>query len=234
MAGSQTVAPFKQDSTAFETFRAIALGRKSVRAYRPDPVPESVIRDVFGLAQWGPSNCNTQPWKIVIASGDTLGRLRAAHVETLEAGGQLSPDLPYLRDQYTPDFRRRMIDHHEAMGVPREDKAGRFDVLRRNLDFFGAPHAAYLFMPAWGNEREASDLGMFAQSVLLGLSARGLAAIPQTVLGLFASPARQVLEVDESWKLLFGISFGYADESQPMTRLVQERAPFEAAITLLR
>ncbi|MEY2926599.1 MAG: hypothetical protein RL367_1076 [Pseudomonadota bacterium] len=230
----QTAARFGEDRSTFEAFKAIALGRKSVRAFRPDPVPEAIIRDVFSLAQWGPSNCNTQPWKVVIASGATLDRLRAAHSAEIAAGIQLSPDLPYQRDLYPPDFLRRMSMHHAAMGVPRGDKAGQIDILRRNLDFFGAPHAAYLYMPDWGNEREASDLGMFAQSVLLGLSARGLAACPQTVLGLFAAPARRVLQVDPAWKLLFGIAFGYADDSQPLARLEQDREDFETAISFQR
>jgi nitroreductase len=227
----QTASPCFEDHSTFEAFKAIALGRKSVRAFLPDPVPEDMIRDVFNVAQWGPSNCNTQPWKIVIASGSTLERLREAHRAELTAGVKLTPDLPYQRDLYPPDFLQRMSAHHAAMGVPRGDKAGQMDILRRNLEFFGAPHAAYLYMPNWGNEREASDLGMFAQSVLLGLSARGLAACPQTVLGLFAGPARRVLEIDPSWKLLFGIAFGYADDSQPLARLEQDRVEFDAAIT---
>jgi nitroreductase len=32
--------------------------RRSVRGFLPDEVPESTLREVFGLAQLAPSNCN--------------------------------------------------------------------------------------------------------------------------------------------------------------------------------
>ena len=70
-----------------------------------------------------------------------------------------------------------------------------------------------LFLPSFGDDvRVASDIGMYAQTFLLALAARGIAAVPQTILGYYASTIREVLGVSEDLKLLFGISFGYADE----------------------
>ena len=36
--------------------------RRSVRGFLPDEVPEATLREVFGVAQCAPSNCNVQPW----------------------------------------------------------------------------------------------------------------------------------------------------------------------------
>jgi nitroreductase len=52
--------------------------RRSVRGFLPNPVPREVLEEVLGLAQHAPSNCNVQPWRVYIASGNTLERLRAA------------------------------------------------------------------------------------------------------------------------------------------------------------
>lgn len=35
------------------------LGRRSIRAYRPDPVPSAVLREIVEAAQWAPSAANT-------------------------------------------------------------------------------------------------------------------------------------------------------------------------------
>ena len=45
--------------------------RRSVRGFLPKPVPAKTLHAVFELAQWAPSNCNTQPWITQVASGET-------------------------------------------------------------------------------------------------------------------------------------------------------------------
>ncbi len=50
--------------------------RRSVRGYLPDPVPAGTLEQVFEIAQQAPSNCNTQPWKVYVASGEVKDRLR--------------------------------------------------------------------------------------------------------------------------------------------------------------
>jgi hypothetical protein len=77
------------------------------------------------------------------------------------------------------------------------------EVFRHNLEFYGAPHVAFLFMPLVGDGvRVASDIGMYAQNFLLSLTARGLAGVPKTLLGMFADPVREMLGVGDDMKLL--------------------------------
>jgi nitroreductase len=40
--------------------------RRSVRAYRPDPVPEEVLGRILEAARLAPSAKNLQPWKLVV------------------------------------------------------------------------------------------------------------------------------------------------------------------------
>lgn len=92
----------------------------------------------------------------------------------------------------------------------------------QNLHFFGAPHAAFLFMPDYAGERLAADIGMYAQTLLLTMRAHGVASCPQTTLGFYADTVREVLDIDPQNKLLFGVSFGYEDTSAPANGI---RAP---------
>ncbi|MBV9840174.1 MAG: nitroreductase family protein [Sphingomonadaceae bacterium] len=237
MTTTATAASAIDEPDLAEAFRAIVARRRSVRAFEPTPVPEAAIRDVFELAQWSPSNCNTQPWAVRIASGATRDRIAAALLAHIDDGGHQQGDLPYLRKLYPSDFKERQVAHilcqQQALGIDRDDKASRMDLLRQQLSFFGAPHVAFLFMPAWGNEREASDVGMFAQSLLLGLAAFGLAGLPQTLLGLYAPVVRPLLEVGEDMKLLFGISFGYEAKGAPGVRLDQTREPWGTTVRIM-
>jgi nitroreductase len=50
--------------------------RYSVRAFRPDPVPRETIEHVLKVAQRTASWCNSQPWQVLIASGEAKERFR--------------------------------------------------------------------------------------------------------------------------------------------------------------
>ncbi len=228
--------PPQSDSPASVSVQTAVQRRGAVRHFLPRPVDRAVLEDAFGLAQWAPSNCNTQPWVVYLASGETRNKLEAR----LKQDGKsfhFTTDIPFLSDSFTPLYEARKKEHgarmYAANDVHRHDREGDRQVLMRNLSFFGAPHVAFYFMPAWGNERQASDVGMYAQTVALTLAAYGIATCPQTVLGFFCDPVREVLGVDADMKLLYGMSIGYADTSHPGWRIEQERAGVREAVTFL-
>lgn len=47
-------------------FQQLVLARRSVRAYRPDPVSEPLLRQVLEAARLAPSACNRQPFRVVV------------------------------------------------------------------------------------------------------------------------------------------------------------------------
>lgn len=47
-------------------FRALAAARYSVRAYRPDPVPETLLAELLETVRLAPSACNRQPFRVVV------------------------------------------------------------------------------------------------------------------------------------------------------------------------
>ena len=199
------------------SFDEAAAARRSVRAFRKDPVPRAVLEHIFGLANLAPSNCNTQPWYTVVASGATLERLRVQFPADF-ATGKATMDFPYL-GKYDGVFKDRQYDAanrlYTAMNIARDDKAARGMAFMRNFTFFDAPHVAFLFMPEWCGIRESADVGMYSQTLMLALSAHGLASCPQTALSMGADLVRSELGVDASHKLIFGVSFGYEDTEHP-------------------
>ena len=75
--------------------------------------------------------------------------------------------------------------------------------------------------------REACDLGMFTQTVMLGITANGLGSCPQTALGFMAHAIKPALNIPEDQKLLFGLSFGYPNDDDPANKAMTDRASLE-------
>lgn len=212
-----TVAAIDTNHDA-DVLERILLSRRSVRGFRPDPVPEPLLARVLAMAQTAPSNCNVQPWTAHIVSGDAAERMRTLLVEAAIAQTPLTPDYP-LTGSRPGEYRTRQIDAAKALfaatGVARDDVAARNESFLRNFRFFDAPHAMFLFMPAWADMREAADCGMYAQNFMLALTACGLASCAQGALSHHAAIVHRELGVGDDQKLLFGIAFGYEDPDHP-------------------
>ena len=215
-----------------ETFLNIVANRRSMRAFKPDPVPRAVIEAVMGGAQQAPSNCNTQPWFVHVATGDTLEQLRAT-LPTQFAAGEMALDFPY-DGQYDGVYKERQYASatalYDALGISRDEKAARNDWFMRNFTFFDAPAVAFFTLPSQFGLREACDLGMYAQTVMLGLVAHGLGSCPQTSLGFMANVIRPALGLGDHEKLMFGLSFGYPTE-MPVNQVQTERAALHDVVT---
>ena len=67
-------------------FDDVILGRRSIRGYKPDPVPRALIEEIIGLAMRAPSSMNSQPWNFYIITGEPLDRIRAGNTERMVAG----------------------------------------------------------------------------------------------------------------------------------------------------
>lgn len=218
------------DHTAFSQ---LVRQRHSVRAFQSTPMPQAVIEAVLDDARWAPSNGNTQPWVVHIVSGAARDRLSTALVAAASAG-KFSLDFSFSTKDYGSPFVERYEEQashwHAARGVVRDDAAARMALALENYRFFGAPHVALLFMPSVGDGvRAAADVGMYAQTLLLALAARGLGGVPQTSVGMLAASVREELGVPDDFKLLFAVSFGYPDNSQQ--KLPLGRASLEEAVT---
>ena len=201
-------------------FSDVVRARHSTRAFLPDALSDDLVRAVLEDAALAPSNCNTQPWDVHIVAGAARDALSKALCQACDEGRRTF-DFSFDRTAYPDRFGEcgdaQAASYYGAMGIPRDARDQRREAAMRNLTFFGAPNVCLLFMPAVGdNVRVAGDIGMFAQTLLLSLVAHGLAGIPQTFLGFFADTVRESLGVAGDRKLLFGISFGFADESDPV------------------
>ncbi|MBP2472391.1 nitroreductase [Crossiella equi] len=205
----------------------IIRGRRATRAFLPDPVPDQTIEAIFNLAAAAPSGSNAQPWQVEVVSGTTRDDLADA-LKAAARDDRRSADFPYHQDMYSPVHLRRQAEFgtalYTALGISREAHDLRAAYDARSLDFYEAPHVALLYAPDSGDPRLTADVGMYAQTLMLAMTAHGVSSCPQALLSFYADTVRETLGVTGG-KLLFGIAFGYADPSAPVNAVSVGREP---------
>ena len=77
-------------------FDEVVASRRSLRAYLPQPADAQTLETVFSVAQHAPSNCNTQPWIVHVASGASLQALKDEMSTRFMAGDMkaTAPSVP--------------------------------------------------------------------------------------------------------------------------------------------
>jgi len=215
-----------------QVFLDVVSRRRSMRDFKSDPVPREIIESVFGTAQRAPSNCNTQPWFVHVVTGETLEQLRQ-ELPAKFAAGEIALDFPY-DGQYEGVYKERQYASaaalYDSLGIARDQKAERNAWFMRNFSFFDAPAVAFFTLPTGFGLREACDLGMFAQTVMLGLTAHGLGSCPQTALAFLANVIRPALSLGDHEQLMFGMSFGYPTDTA-VNEVTTERALLADVVT---
>jgi hypothetical protein len=215
-----------------DVFKDVITGRRSVRGFQQRAVDKALLEDIFSIAQQSPSNCNTQPWQVFVASGEKADNLRQ-QLSAAMMNGEMDMDYPFdgvYRDEFKARQHDAAVQLYSAMGISREDKAKRGEAFMRNFSFFDAPHVAFVYLHQDFGIREAADLGMYAQSLMLSMQANGVASCPMTALSFHASKVRAELDVPAQYKLLFGIAFGYEDVQHPANACRVARAPLEQVV----
>ncbi len=203
------------------------LSRKSVRAFRPDPVPGEMVRDILETARWAPSGGNLQPWRVYALAGQPLADFKAE----VAAGGAEEPEYDVYPPELWEPFRTRRFvcgeDLYASIGIPREDRAGRLRQLARNIDFFGAPVGLFFCLDRGLGPPQWSDLGMFMQTVMLLAQERGLATCAQEFWARYPTIIARFLGLSEELQVFSGMALGFEDVSAAINGWRTRRDAFE-------
>ena len=99
--------------------------QRTIRAFKPDQVPEKIIRGVIDLAKLAPSNSNSQPWNIAVVSGEAKDQIKAAILEEIDSGVKPYPVFPPggrgLYGAYKERQRACGYKYYASMDVDKED-----------------------------------------------------------------------------------------------------------------
>jgi len=207
--------------------------RRSVRGYLPDAIPDEVLTRIFELAQLAPSNCNVQPWKMFVATGDLRDRLSAEMQRRVIAREPAGPDYEY-RGDFDGEYRKRQVECaialYSQMGIERHDREGRERAVLRNFEFFDAPYMAFIGMDKAFGTTVAIDVGMYAQNLMLAMVANGVHSCPMGTMRNYPDLVRDAFGLGDETRILFGLAFGYEDTSVAANRTRTTREPISASV----
>ena len=181
------------------------MSRRSIRRYKPDPVPPTLVEQLLIAAIWAPSAHNRQPWRFAV-----ITRPETRHSLAMAMGLKLRTDLA-------------------ADNVPTEviEK----DAGRSYERITGAPLLVLLCqsmqqMDSYPDERRqrnewvmaTQSTAMAAQNFLLAAHALGLGACWMCAPLFCPDVVRQTLNLPADWEPQALLTVGYPAESKEKTR----------------
>ena len=201
--------------------------RYSCRAFLPQPVPRATIEHVLAAAQRTASWCNSQPWQLVIASGEAKERFRNAIYAEASSGAPEDGDFSFPREYLGVYLERRResgFQLYNTLGIARGDKAAYAKQALENYNFFGAPHVAIIHTDEALGIYGAIDCGAYVGNFLLAAQALGLGTIPQAALARHSGLIRRHFKLGDSRRVVCGISFGFPDRDNKINSYRTSRA----------
>ena len=224
---------YKPAADVFEAART----RRSMRAYKPDPVPKDVLREIVAVARHAPSGSNIQPWRAYVLTGATLKRLADAitHAFMTDEPGH-HRDYDYYTEPIEEPYlaRRRQCGWglYGTLGIGKGELEKSKAYRVRNYQFFGAPAGLVFTIERKLEKGSWLDYGMFLQTIMLAARAKGLHTCPEASIASYPAIVRRELKIGEENTVICGMAMGYADPGdvintfQPPRIAVEEYAVF--------
>jgi len=201
--------------------------RISVRAYKSEPVPKEIIKQLLKDAVSAPSAMNTQPWEFLVITGKTLDKIRKTNIENLRSGAPIKPD--HLVVGWTNDsiYRRRQIELAKGifklMDINREDNEKRAAWLERGFRFFDAPAAIIIMAERSLGDAPLMDIGAVMQNICLAALPHGLGTCIEDQGSMYPDVIRKYTKIPDTKRIMISIAIGYPDWNFPVNKLKSAR-----------
>jgi nitroreductase len=226
----------KTETARIDVLEELLDERYSCRAFRPDPVPRPIIDRILKAAQRTASWCNSQPWQVVIASGEAKEHFRKAIYAEVSSGGGEDVDFAFPREYrgvYLERRRESGFQLYNALGIARGDKAAYARQALENYNFFGAPHVAIIHTDEALGIYGAIDCGAYVSNFMLAAQALGLGSIAQAALARRSGLIRRHFELGDDRRVVCGISFGFPDKDHKINSYRTSRAGLADTVTFV-
>ncbi len=212
--------------------------RRSIRSFKPDPVPREILEELLDACRWAPSARNAQPWRFAVLGGRTFEKTK----DTLEVKANDSWDGREYRD-VNPDFPRTHPypeSYVTQAGFIREalqdslfssddpDIEQKRDALRTTRTrFCDAPNAIIIYTDdACPTVLQA--IGLMAQSICLGALSYGLGTCIMGLTMRWPDLYRELLGIPGGMPIAASIAIGYPEPDAPLNNFTRIREPLDS------
>lgn len=231
MTFSESLAETSRDTMALER---LLSQRYSCRAFKPAPVPQTILNRIVDLAQRTASWCNTQPWQVHITRGEATERFRQALLAPFSSGADETQDFPWPTT-YEGVYQQRRRESGQALydsvGIARGDREASARQARENLRLFNAPHVAMITTEEALGVYGAIDCGGYVANFMLAATSLGVNCIAQAALAKRPERVRAFFGLPDTRRVVCGISLGYADSEHPANAFRTNRADIASTVS---
>ncbi len=209
--------------------------RKSIRKFKPDPVPKEVIREILEIAGRAPSALNTQPWEFTVISGDVMENIKKGHIRKIKSGIPPNPELKLMEWPRDGIYRNRQVNLaiqlFKLMGIDRKNKKQRTEWMERGFRYFDAPAAILLSLDRSLSEAApVLDMGAVMQSICLAALHFNLGTCIENQGVMYPDVVRKWTDIPKSRLLVVSIAIGFPDWNFPANRVESEREPVDSIV----
>lgn len=205
--------------------------RRSIRVYKPGPVPREVMEELLEACLWAPSSRNQQSWEFAVLAGEVMQKAKAILSRKIRAEDKENPDLPPV--ELTGPYLRRAMEVRDGMdghqfppGTENLDEKRAQYWLKGGI-FWDAPNAIILYTEKALGTKAIFDGGIMAQTIALGALAYGLGTCILIRPVNWPDMLRELLGIPESKLIMVGIAIGYPDPEALPNSYERHRDPLD-------
>ena len=206
-------------------------GRRSIRKFAPDAVPEQTIMEILDLARWAPSWANTQDWNVFAVTGGTLEKIKAAYRERPAENAKDAFEIPRPQSDWPPEMAARTGQFIGKLTPSLKAGPPVLDV----TNFLDAP---WLLLFAIDErlqpEYACFDTGLLVQTVCLAAHAKGLGTCIMAMAVAYPDVLHALVPLTAGKRFVVGIAVGVPDRESPLNRFERQRAGLSEFVSFSR
>lgn len=207
--------------------------RHSVRAFKPQPVSQIVLKEILSVSTRSPSWANTQTWEFAVAGGDVMQELCKKLAERALAQDERIPDIP--RPEWPSPYRERRNENggrlYDLMGIKRDDIEAQLYWFVDMYRFFGAPSAIFIYTDRNLSSWAMLNIGLVTQTICLAALAYGLGTVILAAGVSYPDTVRSILKIPDNKQIVIALAIGYPDEKAKVNSFRSNRVPLDEICT---
>jgi nitroreductase len=213
--------------------------RRSIRVFKPDPVPRKVLKELLDVSRWAPSGGNVQPWHFHVLEGKLLARVitrLVAKAKTWDGHEYVNtnPDLPR-----TGPYSKLLMPRWQSFKALTDAiryppgtenlEARQLEYREKALRFFDAPSVVIVCADDRGSNSILS-IGAVAQTICLAALTYGLGTCIMGIPVLWPEIFRELLSIPKDSAIVTSIAIGYPDLKAPINTFPRPREPLDSLV----
>jgi nitroreductase len=220
---------FNEGAAALDIFEAVK-SRIACRHFLDKAVDPLTIRNLIERAARAASSGNLQPWNVYAVSGEPLRQITRQAIEAIEQKDlrAIETEYPEFPDKLWEPYISRKFEFgaqlYGSLGISLEDATGRFEQVRRNFQFFGAPVGVFITIDRRLGPGQWADLGGYVNALAVLARGYGLDTCPQVLWIRMHKIVGALLKFPPEQMLYCGVAIGFGDRSHPVNRFRTKRA----------